>query len=418
MVAGFEGTATFRARRSRISPIQSRHCELFNAASDAEDSVRRMLESSWNTSKMGKVPADPESAAEEAYKAILQAAGGTKTADGDIEETGSMTGTFFIDLLLPAYDISQVVEGVALYDEVTAVEYCIALADCFKGKTEILVKDDNIVQTVTKVLNARKKMEEEQSVVSDGDVMFGNGGDGDVVFGDGNLVDDIEDALDDVDEGIDSDPDDDFRQKLLANWNDPDAPTEDGIDISSSKPSKPIQEIASATPTSYRLASLFGNAKIREGPDMATAVIQAVRENALAADEEDNIIILSARGKDEMVAVRGLVAKYGGQKKIIMVNCQFSPVPRELQTAETVYSVLPLAGKKTTNDDIDSVNEDPPPKIVVLRRYPKEWEIFVDVGIGYELAENVAMNLSNKRGLGMEFIARAVARHLDFVSRR
>jgi hypothetical protein len=418
MVASFEGTATFRARHSSRIPIQTKQCALFNAASDAKDSVRRMLESSWNTSKMGRVPVDPEAAAEEAYTAILHAAGGTKTADGDdIEETDSMTGTFFIDLLLPAYDISQVVEGVALYDEVIAVEYCIALADCFKGKTEILVRDDKIVQTVTKVQNARKEMEEGQAAVSDGDVMFGDGDDGDVVFGDGNFVDDSKDTLDDVDEGTNSDPDDDFRQKLLANWNDPDAPTEDGIDISSLKPSKSIEKLAS-TSTSYRLTSLFGNTKIKEGPDMAAAVIQAVRDNALAADDEDNIIILSARGKDEMVAVRGLVAKYGSQKKIIMVNCQFSPVPRELQTAETVYSVLPLAGKKTTNDDSDKDNEDPPPKIVVLRRYPKDWEIFVDVGIGYELAENVAMNLSNKRGLGMEFIARAVARHLDFVSRR
>lgn len=411
-MTSFEGTATFRTRHRRL-PVQTRQFGLFSAASEDDGSIRRMLETSWNTSKMGRVPADPEAAAKEAYSSILHAAGGTKAADGDdIEENDNMAGIFFVDLLLPSYDISLVYAGVKLYDEVTAVEYCIALADCFKGKTEILVRDDNIVQTVTKVLKAREEREQEQTAVSDGDV----------VFGDGNTVDDSEDSVDDMSEGINSDPDpDDFRQKLLTSWNDnPDAPSEDGIDMSTFQSSKLIKKTASS-PKSYRLASLFGNTKIHQGPDMATGVIQAVRENALAADDEDNIIILSAVGKDEMVAVRGLVAKYGSQKKIILVNCQFQPVPRELLTAETVYSVLPLSGKKMTNaekDNNDNDNENHPPKIVVLRRYPKDWEIFVDVGIGYELAETVAVNGSNRRGLGMEFIVRAVTRHLDFASRR
>lgn len=392
--------------------MQSRQCGLFNAAGDEDDSVRRMLEVSWNTSKMGRVPADPEAAAEEAYSSILQAAGRTKSADGDsIEEEDDMTGVFFVDLLLPAYDISQVVEGTKLYDEVTAVEYCIALADCFKGKTEILVRDANAVRTVSKVLQAREEREQEQTPVSDADV----------VFGDGNFIDNKEEAMDDVTEGIDSDPDSDFRQKLLANWNEnPIAPSEDGIDMPSPKSSETISNEAT-TSKSYRLASLFGDTKINQGPDMATAVIQAVRDNALAADDEDNIIILSAVGKDEMVAVRGLVTKYDSDKKIILVNCQFQPVPRELLAAETVYSVLPLAGKKKTNsknNDSGDGDEDPPPRIVVLRRYPKDWEIFVDVGIGYELAETVPVHGSNKRGLGMDFIARAVTRHLDFVARR
>merc|ERR1712238_131396 len=164
---------------------------------------------------------------------------------------------------------------------------------------------------------------------------------------------------------------------------------------------------------SYRLASLFGNTRINPGPDMASRVIQAVRNNALAENDEDNIIILSAIGSDEMVAVRALVTKYGNEKRIIFVNCQFQPTPRELLSAETVYSVLPLMAKKN-NDD----NNNIAPKVVVLRRFPKDWEIFVDIGNGYELAETVAANGSNKRGLSMELIARGVVRHLDFVSRR
>ena len=92
-------------------------------------------------------------------------------------------------------------------------------------------------------------------------------------------------------------------------------------------------------------------------------------------------------------------------------------IPRELLGAETVYSVLPLAVKKTTSNN-DSDDDDQPSRIVVLRRYPQSWEIFVDAGIGYELAETVPVNGSNKRGLGMEFVANAVTRHLEYVSRR
>ena len=404
-VTGFEGIKAFQSRHGRI-PIQNRQCGLFSTAGD-DNSLRAALEESWNTSKMGRVPIDPEAAAEEAYSSILQAAG----ADGDaIEEKDFMTGIFFVDLLLPSYDISQVVEGTSLYDEVTAVEYCIALADCFKGKTEILVRDSNTVRTVTKVLKAREERErQEMEAVSDGDV----------VFGDGNFVDNSNEALGDASEGNDSNQDDDFRKQLLASWNDDsDAPSEDGIDLSPSKKSETVETLDDPS-KSYRLASLFGERNINQGADMASFVIEAVRENALAKDDEDNIIILSAVGADEMVAVRGLVAKYESQKKIIMVNCQFRPVPRELLAAETVYSVLPLAGRKKSNDGSDTrEDESPPPKIVVLRRYPKDWEIFVDVGIGYELAETVSANGANRRGLDMDAIARAVTRHLDFVSRR
>ncbi len=408
-VVGFEGIAAFQSRHGRMA-IPNRQCGLYSAAGDDNGSLRRALEESWNTSKMGRVPIESEAAAKEAYSSILQAAGGTKAADGEtIDETDGMTGIFFVDLLLPSYDITQVVEGTSLYDEVTAVEYCIALADCFKGKTEILVRDNKTVQTVTKVLKAREEREkQEKEALSDGEV----------VFGDGNFVDNSSETSDDDDKTIDSDPQDDFRQQLLASWNDDaGAPVEDGIDLTPKK--KESVEIPDDPSKSYRLASLFGNRNIIQGADMASYVIQAVRENALAKDDEDNIIILSAIGADEMVAVRGLVAKYEGQKKIIMVNCHFSPVPRELNSAETVYSVLPLAGKKRTNDGSEvSDDENPPPKIVVLRRYPKDWEVFVDVGIGYELAETVPVNGANKRGLGMDVIARAVTRHLDFVSRR
>jgi len=218
------------------------------------------------------------------------------------------------------------------------------------------------------------------------------------------------------------DASDSFRQKLILNWDEGsmESTNQNGSDNESDAP-----EIASSSRSTssssqppnkkmYRLASLFGNTRINIGPDMATSIVQALRNNALAHDDEDNIIILNSIGKDEMIAVRALVTKYGNVKKIIFVNCKFQPLPRELLAAETCYSVLPLMAKKEAKANDGSID----PKVVVLRRYPKDWEIFVDIGYGYELAETVAVNGSNKRGLSMDLVAKGVARHLDFTSRR
>ena len=422
---------------------------LFNAVDDSNsnsnndnippvDSMRTMLESSWNTIKMGRIPVDAEAAAKEAYLSIIRAATGATTVDDNCEDNmkeedgKNIVGTFFVDLLLPSYDIKQVQKGQTnLYDEVAAVEYCISLANCFKGKTQIIVRDDKTLQTVTKVLDARERNKR---------IMTNEDNNVDVKL-DEEDHDDNDDDIKDDDENDKSVGDnlfvgeetttttnnmDSYRQKLISNWDeqDPITTSEDGL---KRKYEDSTIETSSASSSSsnksYRLASLFGNVRIDQGPDMATHIIQALRYNALAKDDEDNIIILSAIGKDEMIAVRALVTKYGNKRKIILVNCQFQPTPRELLSAETVYSVLPLMARKNVknednkNDNNDN-NNNIPPKVVVLRRYPKNWEIFVDVGNGYELAESTPVNGSNKRGLSVEFIARGVARHLDFVSRR
>jgi hypothetical protein len=417
---------------------------LFNVVDDSNsnnnnipppvDTMRTMLESSWNTIKMGRIPVDAEAAAKEAYLSIIRAATGATTVDDcedniKEEDDTNIVGTFFVDLLLPSYDIKQVQKGQTnLYDEVAAVEYCISLANCFKGKTEIIVRDDKTLQTVTKVLDARERnknimMKEDNNV----DVKI------DEEDHDGNDVKDDDEndksVGDDLFVGEETTTTtnnmDSYRQKLISNWDeqDPITTSEDGPKSKSEDSTIETSSASSSSSSnkSYRLASLFGNVRIDQGPDMATRIIQALRNNALAKDDEDNIIILSAIGKDEMVAVRALVTKYGNEKKIILVNCQFQPTPRELLSAETVYSVLPLMARKNMKNDNNNNNNNNntiPPKVVCLRRYPKNWEIFVDVGNGYELAETVPINGSNKRGLSMEFIARGVARHLDFVSRR
>ena len=70
---------------------------LFNAVDDSNsnsnndnippvDSMRTMLESSWNTIKMGRIPVDAEAAAKEAYLSIIRAATGATTVDDNCED--------------------------------------------------------------------------------------------------------------------------------------------------------------------------------------------------------------------------------------------------------------------------------------------------------------------------------------------
>lgn len=367
-----------------------------NNSSSSDAKMRKVLELSWDKIKMGPIATDSDAAAKEAHSSILRKIVGAKDLDFVVKEEDGMTGIFFVDLLLPSYDKKQLGEGqVNLYDEVEAVQYCISLANCFKGKSEIIVRDTPTLQTVTNVLNARERNKNSIAEQNTGDDVVNN-------------------------EQVDAS--DSFRQKLILNWDEGsmESTNQNGSDNESDAP-----EIASSSRSTssssqppnkkmYRLASLFGNTRINIGPDMASSIVQALRNNALAHDDEDNIIILNSIGKDEMIAVRALVTKYGNVKKIIFVNCKFQPLPRELLAAETCYSVLPLMAKKEAKANDGSID----PKVVVLRRYPKDWEIFVDIGYGYELAETVAVNGSNKRGLSMDLVAKGVARHLDFTSRR
>jgi hypothetical protein len=46
---------------------------------------------------------------------------------------------FFVDLLLPSYDITQ---GPNMYDDVLDVKFCIALPKALEDKTSILVRDE------------------------------------------------------------------------------------------------------------------------------------------------------------------------------------------------------------------------------------------------------------------------------------
>jgi len=223
---------------------------------------------------------------------------------------------------------------------------------------------------------------------------------------------------------------DTFRQKLISNWENPESPldiVDEPEDVETTKPPSPVpkkrmtKKPKFAEKKPHRLASLFGNKKIAVGADMAEDVVQAVRENALAKEDEENIIILSATGQDEMIAARALAAKYKDEKKIMFVNCQFKQTPRELLPSKTVYSICPLIAKeKSSATGLPRQGardgETNPPKVVVMRRYPRDWEIFVDAGHGFELAESVPVTQGNSRGVPIEIVAECLKKFLGSIN--
>jgi hypothetical protein len=82
-----------------------------NSRSDGSESpleaMRRLLEFSWDADKMGRVPVDAREGANEVYSALLEA----------FSVAGNESGIYMVELLLPAYDITQ---GERMYDEVSS----------------------------------------------------------------------------------------------------------------------------------------------------------------------------------------------------------------------------------------------------------------------------------------------------------
>jgi len=167
---------------------------------------------------------------------------------------------------------------------------------------------------------------------------------------------------------------------------------------------------------------MLGNEKISYGPNMVNDVVQAVHSNAFSSKGVENtIIILSPVTKEEMIAVRTIIAKYGKHKTIIIVNCKLNPTPRELMRAEKVYSLLPLNAlpivsrfnKSSQEKRSNSIN--PSAKVVLMRRFPKDWEIFMDVklGSGFELVDTVPANEVGQKGPSIQQILASVKKYFQ-----
>jgi len=379
--------------------------------------MRRLLEASWNVDTMGGVPTNVDNAADGAVEALNNAVERTKES------------LFYVDLLLPQYDIRQ---GSNLYDEVMAVEFCIALSNRMAGKTAIVVRDSKSVDTVSRILNARQRdLGRQRQEEETGNSADSSSGEDKVVYddfadfglvGDGDDDDDDEADSDSAVPSLSTSSVESFRDQLIAGWD-----NDDGVDDDDkvAKGVPPANAAAPAAPSpkaveKYRLTSMLGSEKISSGADMTDDVVRAVKANAEPREDDDTIIILSAASKEEMIGVRGLVAKYEGKKKILLVNCNLNPPPRELMMAQTVYSIQPFIARPKVseanlfgNQATPKQQDQPSPKVVVMRRYPRDWEVFVDLGSGFELAQSVPPSQVDKKGPNMQFVASCVKRHMQ-----
>jgi hypothetical protein len=176
--------------------------------------------------------------------------------------------------------------------------------------------------------------------------------------------------------------------------------------------------------SNYRLTSMLGDVTFKPGPDMLDAVIQAVSANAQPRANEDTINILSSCSQEETIGVRALVAKYQSSKTILLVNCQFDLIPRELIQAETIYYLLPMIVRpkqsiqpattlQPTKSKSSSVLQSEDPKLVVLRRYPRDFELYMDFGNGMQLMETASVQQVGRSGPSLEWIAERVRKQMD-----
>ena len=366
------------------------------------DYLRKQLEASWNAESMGRVPTTPGQAAEECGSALTQA----------VHASSSGRTVFLVDIRLPQYDITA---GTNFYDEILAVEFCTALSAQLQGRTQILVRDEKVLKTIIRVLNAREGVPLSTTAVTSS------------LFPSDAKYESTDKESEENGEQEDSDISDDatpllessrdvasFRAQLDRTWNSPesvaltDISNEELLDNVSSHNSGGKSGIVSEK--RYRLASFFGDDDISKGPDMIDDVAAAVSANAKPSEFEENIIILSPISKEEMIAVRALVGQYKKTKNIILVNCRLiHPLPRELIGAETVYSILPLIAKSS-----GEARGKKAPKVVVLRRFPRDWEVYVDIGKGFDLAASVPdSSVPGKQGPTLEWINCAVKRYVQ-----
>ena len=148
---------------------------------------------------------------------------------------------------------------------------------------------------------------------------------------------------------------------------------------------------------------------------MINNVVRSVSSNAKVRSDGDVIVILAPISQQELVGVWWLMSKYGKSKTIIIFNNKLHPLPNELMFAETCYSVFPLIARLSTSS-LDENGERPSnPKIVLLWRFPRDWEIHIDIneGLGFELAGSVPAVDVGMRGPLMDWIAGCVKQHMQ-----
>jgi len=390
------------------------------------DAMRSLLESSWNVGTMGEVPTSPESAAEAASQSISAA------LDADPSRR-----LLQVDIRLPSFDIRQ---GPNIYDDIQSVEFCSQLAENLRrdtngriGKTLILVRDGSAVRSAARIMDVKesRRKEEEETVSTDS-----------------RSIDNADDTVDDDDDllGDDDNPGgesggediDAFRKQLSLTWGDDEKESktseESEIDPSEAaaaanrarrgreklKPSVNFSPDATEEGRSYRLASWFADETISAGADMFTDAIEAVDAHGTMLMSEDILILLSPVSREDTVAVRRLISRYGSTKTIVLVNSALNPEPKECFLSVPAYSITPLIAKPMQSESNfmskkDDAQEETPTKIIVMRRFPDDWQCYIDTdGNGFELVDSAPANTVGKQGPDNEWIAACVKRHMAF----
>ena len=433
-----------------------------NGEDDIRNSMRFLLEKSWNENTMGIVPKSPEMAAQAAAKSVYEAMCDEKRI-------------LLVDIHMSDYDISC---GEQSYDETLAVEFCVKLAQELKdlrsedADVPIVLKNERSRRVVERILNARLEtvaVEEEEDIPSKS-----------MLEEDGNDVDENDDSNQENEVSPEQNDDEDidaFRRQLMSNWEssegsvdqDDDLNKEDSSDdvlifndfddfegasdqffqtqeadtpasINEDVVSKDSNEVDSESIHSrdnvsdgsgvinskndkskgYRLISLLGDTRVRENSaDILDTVNNAVDEAAIREIEDDDVaIILSSSSKEEMLAVRRLVSMHGFDKTLIFVNAKLDPIPIELVRAKYVvsYSFMPLIAQNQDDPDASI-------KIVVLRRYPARWEIYIDAGVeygddGFQFVESIPeYECLGSQGPPTQYILNQISKYMEFKSK-
>ncbi|GFH54421.1 hypothetical protein CTEN210_10897 [Chaetoceros tenuissimus] len=266
-----------------------------------------------------------------------------------------------VDIALPLMDPSYQ----EVYDDVGAVEFCCKLA-----------------------MELNYKRDECKSLKNDGSCA--------IIVNNQNLIDRATDKLDILADLEEVEEYDDFSDFAISSM---DTPLDDDIDERNS----------------FRLASMIGDSEVPTGKSMINDVCKLVSKNVMESEQiqTDDVIIVNAPiSQVELVATRWLISRYSMDKSIVIVNNRINPLPQEMMGAVPSYCVLPLIAR-TVQD-----SNNPNPKIVVMRRFPDDWQIHIDdskSGKGFELVSSVPAKKVGVRGPSMEWISGCVK---DFMQQR
>ncbi len=428
----------------------------FSSSSDPRlAAMRTILESSWDVSTMGNVPTTPRQAAIAAVNGISNA---IQLSQKNPYSSRKNNNILMVDVRLPSYDIT---EGYQYYDPCAVYDLASFMAEEMHqkklvNKCLILVRNESerieIVNNI-KTQQSPTIIEATTTIMEEDD------------------TDDFPWEISDGQNNDISDDVDDFRKKLMTSWistddniiinnnNNKDVDNDDGNDnkgnakSSSEKqpqPPRPFFGRKSAEntfPNSHRLWSMIGNEDLSNNnyssssvdDDTFHRIISAVDSNARLLDDEDAIILLSPYTTNDIIAIRRILARYCGSAHsssttVILVNSRLEVLPKEMDSAVLVYGILPLVARSKQQQNQNQTNVDrrgeqmknKPPglKAVVMKRYPNDWTVYVDMnGDGFVEATTKNNGMTSiipseeKQFPSPEWISRRVQAHVEWLTR-